>query len=411
MKLTSKYSLAAIIMMLLVSLGIVQGILLAQSSSLTQPITADNVSALNEFFNIGNSENPFRQVEISPDGSLIAASHRNRDRTSDVVIWNTNTLTSSALQGQSPQIALTLTGHSDQISDLAFSADGALLASAAQDNNLIIWDITNNNGQVTGARRTVLSLAGGHNLVFSPVTSTDANGQKVYVLAGLNDADQLRLWTIAGGQGTPVNTNIINIERMSFTPDGTVLVLNGTRGVIRFVGIAPVGATIIATEEPTAVPVPTSTPLPPGFPTPTVAQIQIAEQVFEHGRMLWVQPVGQIWVMMDDPNDSTRGAWIIQQDTFQEGDPETDPSLVPPDGMLQPERGFGKIWRENPNISQGLGWAITPEFGYVSGYEYHPGGTVDAAGQFAAGPGYHIIVGMEQQRFRFNEADSTWQIE
>src|SRR5689334_4849991 len=57
-----------------------------------------------------------------------------------------------------------------------------------------------------------------------------------------------------------------------------------------------------ATELPTTVPAtPTAqaTPTFDPFPTPTVSQIQVAEQVFEHGRMMWIQPRKQIWVMVD----------------------------------------------------------------------------------------------------------------
>ncbi len=125
-----------------------------------------------------------------------------------------------------------------------------------------------------------------------------------------------------------------------------------------------------ATPNLTLTPVPTD--LPPNFPTPLVQPIQVAEQLFEHGRMFWLQPTDQIWVMKI--TGEGRGTWEIYQNDFVDGEPESDPSLVPPEGRYQPVRGFGKLWRESGNLRQELGWGVTPEFGYVSNYEYHAGG-------------------------------------
>jgi hypothetical protein len=37
----------------------------------------------------------------------------------------------------------------------------------------------------------------------------------------------------------------------------------------------------------------------------------------------------------------------------------------PPEGLLQPERGFNKVWVENEWVRNSLGWATTKEFSYV----------------------------------------------
>jgi len=169
--------------------------------------------------------------------------------------------------------------------------------------------------------------------------------------------------------------------------------------------------TASATPEPTATtpPTPAATPTLDVFPTPTIGQIQVAEQLFQRGRMFWVQPTEQIWVLQ--VTGEGRGTWSIYPDTFEDGvDPDLDPALVAPEGMIQPERGFGKLWRNNPDVQEALGWATTPEFGYVSDYEYHPGGTVNTQGEYAPAPGYHILYSLYREQFRFNEADSSWQL-
>lgn len=172
-------------------------------------------------------------------------------------------------------------------------------------------------------------------------------------------------------------------------------------------------AAAVVTETatvPSATDTPAPTPTIDPRPTPTVNQIQVAEQPFEHGRMFWIQPTGQIWVLI--VTEEGRGAWSIYEDSFVEGDPETDPSIVPPsENLYQPSRGFGKLWRENTDIRDALGWAVTPmEFGYISRYEYHPGGVVTPDGIYQAGPGYHILFSLYEEAFRFNEVDQTWQL-
>jgi hypothetical protein len=151
------------------------------------------------------------------------------------------------------------------------------------------------------------------------------------------------------------------------------------------------------------------TNLPPGFPTPVVARIQVVEQLFERGRLFWLEPNREIWVLII--TEEGRGTWAAYEDSWVEGtDPESDAALTAPDGLIQPIRGFGKIWRETPGLRDALGWAVTPEFGYLSDYEYRAGGSVDANGQYTAGPGYHILYSLYSEQFRFNEIDATWQL-
>ena len=166
-------------------------------------------------------------------------------------------------------------------------------------------------------------------------------------------------------------------------------------------------SSLAVTASPTASGTPASPATPQIFPTAIINQITVAEQVFENGRMFWVAPIRQIWVLIVEREGG--GSWMVYDDMFQEGEPESDPSIVPPTPFLQPMRGFGKLWRENPDVQDALGWAVTPEFGYVSNYEYHPGGEV-VRGEYVAGPGYHILFSLYEEAFRFNESDGTWQL-
>ena len=47
-------------------------------------------------------------------------------------------------------------------------------------------------------------------------------------------------------------------------------------------------------------------------------------------------------------------------DTWDASQPASG-GLVPPAELLEPMRGFGKVWRETPDVRAQLGWATTPE--------------------------------------------------
>ena len=80
-----------------------------------------------------------------------------------------------------------------------------------------------------------------------------------------------------------------------------------------------------------------------------------AYQRFEHGVMVWRSDTSQIFAFLDD------GSWYSFADTFEEGDQESDLRYVPPAGKQQPIRGFGKVWRENPDLREQIGWALAKE--------------------------------------------------
>lgn len=197
-------------------------------------------------------------------------------------------------------------------------------------------------------------------------------------------AERLALQLNAGA--LPVGLDVVSVEPLSVEPEALA-------GV-------PTAAPSSATPGPTAT--------PDLRPTATTGQIQVVEEVFEHGRMFYIQPLDQIWVMVI--SGEGHGTWSIYPDTFEEGDAEVDPSLTPPEGLSQPARGFGKLWRENPQVRDELGWAVTPEFGYVSEYRYQPGGEIGPDGEYTPAPGYHVLFSLYGEAFQFNEADNTWQL-
>ncbi len=86
----------------------------------------------------------------------------------------------------------------------------------------------------------------------------------------------------------------------------------------------------------------------------------MAYQSFEGGVMIWDGAgAASIYVGL-----AVSGDWVNRPDLYQEGDPESDPALIPPAGLLQPARGFGLLWRSDEDLRQALGWALAPELGF-----------------------------------------------
>jgi hypothetical protein len=105
-----------------------------------------------------------------------------------------------------------------------------------------------------------------------------------------------------------------------------------------------------------------------GCPLPVKEEVPMAIQPFEGGQMIWVDLGAdgrQIVVELRgraEPTAPRRALYVAMlfQDTWDEGQP-IDSGLTPPASRLEPQRGFGKLWRERPLIRQSLGWATAPE--------------------------------------------------
>ena len=101
-------------------------------------------------FSIGDG--PLTDVAISPDGSTVAVG-RAGDEVRTVAIVNVET-----------GAQLELTGHGAEVSSVAFSPDGTILASGSDDRTIILWSTNDwqRQGVLTGHTDRV------HRLTFDP---------------------------------------------------------------------------------------------------------------------------------------------------------------------------------------------------------------------------------------------------
>ncbi|MEN9935280.1 MAG: hypothetical protein RLZZ387_1859 [Chloroflexota bacterium] len=96
---------------------------------------------------------------------------------------------------------------------------------------------------------------------------------------------------------------------------------------------------------------------------------QGATASFERGQMYWVNLRGGrsvIVVLLYEPS----GGVTYRQfdDTWREGDPVGAAYPAPP-GLYEPSSGFGKVWREYPEIRSAIGWALETERTITPSYQ------------------------------------------
>ncbi|MBI4771252.1 MAG: hypothetical protein HY784_12800 [Chloroflexi bacterium] len=82
--------------------------------------------------------------------------------------------------------------------------------------------------------------------------------------------------------------------------------------------------------------------------------------------MIWLGALDAIYVLCADGNSP---AWEWHSDTWEEGQPLPDPTPGPPAGLRAPERGFGKVWWEQPGVRQRPGRALAPETGFEGAFQ------------------------------------------
>lgn len=93
-----------------------------------------------------------------------------------------------------------------------------------------------------------------------------------------------------------------------------------------------------------------------GLPTATETKVGGAYQLFEGGMMFWREDTATIYVLFaGDP-----GIWYAFADGWTTG-MEPGGGAGPATGQFKPQRGFGKVWREQPEVQKRLGYALSAD--------------------------------------------------
>jgi WD40 repeat protein len=158
----------------------------------------------------------------TPDGAILASGAIN-DNT--IRLWNPAT----------GRLIRTLTGHTGWIRSLAVSPDGKLLASGSTDRTIRLWDIATGRSLHTLEGHT--GLLGG--VSFSPDGQSLASGSR---------DGTVRLWDVASGQQcsgfkfeAPLSQDGVTrywMTGVAFSPDGKALAAGATDGIVRLLNPA-----------------------------------------------------------------------------------------------------------------------------------------------------------------------------
>ncbi len=119
-----------------------------------------------------------------------------------------------------------------------------------------------------------------------------------------------------------------------------------------------------------------------GCPRAEPISVTIVTQTFERGVMFW-RDTREIYALALRARGAAADTVWKFPDGWTEGQPDRDPSLQPPEPLMQPVRGFGAVWRANPAVREALGWAVTGEQPYNGLWQVFEGGVMLSGGDGA----------------------------
>ena len=152
------------------------------------------------------------RVAFSPDGAILASA--SADKT--IKLWDLKTW----------REIRTLRGHTSYLNGVAFSPDGALLASASDDKTVKLWDVASG--------KELRTLSGHTNFVNAVAFSPDGK----LVASGSAD-NTIRFWDVASGNLLRTLTGHSDAVRsIAFSTDGKFLVSGSADETVRLWDVA-----------------------------------------------------------------------------------------------------------------------------------------------------------------------------
>ncbi len=122
---------------------------------------------------------------------------------------------------ESPSLQIAFNAHAGSITEIVYSPDGSLIATASKDGSVQIWDATDGS-----PIRTLTGHSGGVNsIAFSPDGSLLTSG---------SDDRTAKLWNVADGSLVRtlfplMESRVVEVE---FSPDGSLVAIGGNRCVV-----------------------------------------------------------------------------------------------------------------------------------------------------------------------------------
>lgn len=179
---------------------------------------------------------PVAGVAFHPRGALAATG--SLDGTA--ALWPVGDLLAAG-QTETATPSMRLTGHEGEVVDVAFSPDGARLATASRDRTVRVWD--------TATGETVMILSGHESSVRDVLFTSGGN----HLVSGSSDGTA-RIWDLNNGEAVAViSGHEDRVFDVVLNPDETLLATASRDGTVKVWELAWEGDTVTASERTTLV--------------------------------------------------------------------------------------------------------------------------------------------------------------